>query len=73
MEGDIITDPKHETRHTNQKPNIPPDQEQVTLDVMDIEKGDYQTEEENTNYIHPIDRKTRQSSIPLGEKRRDDR
>jgi hypothetical protein len=46
---------------------------------MDIENGDCQTGsetidtvEENADYIHPIDRKTRQSSIPLGDKKKRD-
>jgi hypothetical protein len=46
---------------------------------MDMGNGDYQTEsetidteEENTDYIHPIDRKTRQSTIPLGDKKKRD-
>jgi hypothetical protein len=46
---------------------------------MDIEKGDYQTgtetidTEENSDYIYPFHRKTRQTWIPLGKKKRDHR
>jgi hypothetical protein len=74
---DNITQTQNTKQETNQKAKISPDPAQVTLDAMAIEKGDYQTgsekidtEEENTDYIHPIDQKTRQSSIPLGYKKK---
>jgi putative SOS response-associated peptidase YedK len=79
--GDIITQTQNVKQDTQTKNlTYPPDPEQqVSLDAMDIEKGDYQTgsartntEEEHTDCFHPIDRKTRQSSIPLEDKKKRD-